>query len=172
VSILPYALETGCRPQAAGGIVSLHEAYYSKAWGFGAAFRDKVSRELSEFLSRFDPELDFQANAFAATGLVGSITLDVTGGGPDGAHLRWFIVDDQARGTGLGRKLMASAIAHCDRAAKGKAWLTTFAGLDAARALYEAHGFRLKHESDVDQWSGGVREQLFLREPPVAGAAL
>jgi hypothetical protein len=45
-------------------------------------------------------------------------------------------------------------------------WLTTFAGLDAARALYERYGFALADESDADQWQGGVREQLFKRPAP------
>ena len=52
------------------------------------------------------------------------------------------------------------------RGASSSVWLTTFAGLDAARALYERHGFRLVSESDIDQWSGGVREQRFERRMP------
>ena len=51
----------------------------------------------------------------------------------------------------------------CDKNGDGRVWLTTFAGLDAARALYERHGFVLTAERDVDQWSGGVREQVFER---------
>jgi hypothetical protein len=50
-------------------------------------------------------------------------------------------------------------------AARGwtRAWLTTFRGLDAARALYERHGFRLAAEEAADQWSGGVGVQRFVR---------
>ena len=66
---------------------------------------------------------------------------------------------------------MARAIEHADRVAAGRVWLTTFAGLDAARALYEWHGFTLVSESDNDQWQGGVREQLF-RRPAAVGASL
>ena len=61
------------------------------------------------------------------------------------------------------QELMDRAMAHCDSAGGGRCWLTTFAGLGAARALYERHGFVLDSESAVDQWRGGVREQLFAR---------
>ena len=54
-------------------------------------------------------------------------------------------------------------MAHCEALANGSCWLTTFAGLGAARALYERHGFVIDSESAVDQWRGGVREQLFVR---------
>ncbi|HSG94557.1 MAG TPA: GNAT family N-acetyltransferase, partial [Afifellaceae bacterium] len=80
-----------------------------------------------------------------------------------GAHIRWFIVDDSIRGSGMGRKMMQRAINHIDRFAEGRAWLTTFAGLDAARRLYEDFGFRLADERQDRTWGDPVHEQLFLR---------
>ena len=113
-----------------------------------------------------DPERDLFLTAWRGDALAGSISMDVSGGGPDGAHLRWFVVSDTARGSGLGKQLMARAIDHADRVAAGPVWLTTFAGLEAARALYERHGFVLSAQSEYDQWQGGVREQLFTRPAP------
>lgn len=156
------------RPGALADIVGLHARYYSRHWGFGLAFETKVAAELAEFLARLDPARDLFLTAYHDGRVLGSVTVDVAGGGPMGAHLRWFIVSDEARGTGLGGILLSRAMAFCD-AASVPAWLTTFAGLDAARALYERHGFQLASESAVDQWSGGVREQLFQRPAP-AGA--
>ena len=98
-----------------------------------------------------------------ASSAIASIAVDASGGGPAGAHLRWFIVGDQARGKGLGKQLMAEAMRFCDQNDHKLVWLTTFAGLDAARALYESHGFVLAAQKDSDQWSGGVREQVFER---------
>lgn len=43
-------------------------------------------------------------------------------------------------------------------------YLTTFDGLHAARYLYESMGFELTKETSVDQWNGGVREQLFVKD--------
>lgn len=151
----------GYRPGAIAGIVALHADYYSRNWGFGAPFECKVAGELAEFVAGMDEARDLFLCAWSGDALIGSIVVDVAGGGALGAHLRWFIVGEGARGTGLGRVLIERAMAHCRAAGASQAWLTTFAGLDAARALYERHGFALASESPVDQWRGGVREQLF-----------
>ncbi|OCW59093.1 hypothetical protein AWJ14_04635 [Hoeflea olei] len=142
--------------------------YYAPAWGFGLGFETKLAAELSAFLAGLDPARDLFATAWRDGRLIGSISMDVSGGGPRGAHLRWFVVSDAARGTGLGRRLLEQAIAHADAVSAGPVWLTTFAGLDAARALYERFGFRLAEELDRDQWQGGVTEQLFVRPAPVS----
>jgi hypothetical protein len=59
---------------------------------------------------------------------------------------------------------MARAMRFCDEQDVRRVWLTTFRGLDAARRLYERHGFRLAGENADDQWRGGVIEQKFVRE--------
>lgn len=159
----------GYRPGALAEVLGLHMKYYAREWGFGQAFETKVAAELSEFLARMDPERDLFLTAWRGEALAGSVSIDVTGGGPDGAHLRWFVVSDTARGTGLGKQLMRRAIDHADRVAAGPVWLTTFAGLEAARVLYERHGFVLSAQSEDDQWQGGVREQLFTRPAPIGG---
>lgn len=134
--------------------------------GFGLAFETKLASELSDFLARMDPVRDLFLTACRGDELAGSISMDVSGGGADGAHLRWFVVSDTVRGSGLGKQLMARAIDHADRVGAGPVWLTTFAGLDAARALYGRYCFALRSESDADQWQGGVTEQLFVRPQP------
>ncbi len=156
----------GYRPGDLGAIVVLHARYYSVHWGFGLAFETKIATEMAEFLSRIDPARDLFLVARDEGRVLGSVAIDASGGGPRGAHLRWFIVTDGARGAGLGGKLLARAISFCDERGYPLVWLTTFAGLEPARILYEKQGFRLVEESDVDQWKGGVREQLYERVVP------
>jgi ribosomal protein S18 acetylase RimI-like enzyme len=154
----------GYRPGSLAGVVGLHMDYYRDAWGFGIEFETKVALEMAEFLRRMEADRDLFLTAWDGEGrLSGSVTIDISGGGPRGAHLRWFIVSPATRGKGLGKELMSRAIAFCDKRAVPQVWLTTFAGLDAARGLYERHGFMLVTENDEDQWSGGVREQFFVR---------
>jgi GNAT superfamily N-acetyltransferase len=156
----------GYKPGALAGVLRLHMDYYARDWGFGLAFEVKVAAEMAEFLARFDRHRDLFLTAWRGDQLAGSVSLDVSGGGPDGAHLRWFMVSDAERGSGLGKQLLARAISHGDSVAAGPVWLTTFAGLDAARALYEQFGFVLESESVTDQWQGGVAEQTFIRPAP------
>lgn len=154
----------GYRAGALAAVVRLHADYYSRAWNFGVAFEAKVAAELGSFMQRLDPERDLALFAYNGNDLAGSIFIDASGDAPaPTAHLRWFIVGDAVRGSGVGKQLMQAAMRFCDDTDRQSVWLATFAGLDAARALYEAHGFSLTAEADVDQWSGGVREQRFER---------
>lgn len=56
--------------------------------------------------------------------------------GERGAHLRYFILDDHARGTAINSQMLNRAMAYADKHCVGKCWLTSFAGLDAARHMY------------------------------------
>jgi GNAT superfamily N-acetyltransferase len=156
----------GYRPGALAAIVGLHAGYYARHWNFGLPFETKVGAELAEFLARHDPQHDLFLVAYSDGDAVASVIIDQTGGGPRGAHLRWFIVSEQMQGKGLGADLLGRALAFCDERGYERVWLTTFAGLDAARGLYDRHGFVLTGEADSDQWSGGVREQVFERRLP------
>jgi GNAT superfamily N-acetyltransferase len=153
----------GYRPGALAAIVGLHASYYARHWNFGLPFETKVGAELAEFLARHNRERDLFLVAYSDGEVVGSVIVDESGGGPEGAHLRWFIVSEGLQGKGLGADLLGRAVSFCDERGYERIWLTTFAGLDAARALYEKHGFVLTGEAESDQWSGSVREQTFER---------
>ena len=155
----------GYRPGALADVVRMHIDYYSENWGFGVAFETKVAGELSEFLSRYSPEKDLFLAAYHPDGqCIGSISVDCQDVAGKGAHIRWFIVNQKYAGGGLGRMLMSEAINHCDSAHIAQSYLTTFEGLHAARKLYESFDYRLAEEREVDQWAGGVKEQLFVRD--------
>ena len=152
----------GYRPGALADIVGMHARYYSENWGFGCSFETKVAREMAEFLERLDVKNDLLLVAYLDGKAVGSIAIDSEKTKMDGVHLRWFIVGEKGANRGLGKQLMAKALAFCKSNDVHRIWLTTFAGLDAARALYEQNGFQLESESEVNQWGGNVREQLFV----------
>ena len=153
--------ETAYAPRALADIIRLHMDYYAPTWGFGLPFETKLAVEIGRFLQRYDAARDLFACAWKDKDLVGSVTLD-GGDIEDGlSHLRWFIVSDAARGTGLGGRLITQAVHFAREKSHDGIFLTTFSGLDAARHLYEKAGFTLVHESEIDQWGGGVREQRF-----------
>ncbi len=159
-------IETEFFPGSIGAIASLHGEYYAHHWGFGTFFEAKVATELSAFALRKSRD-DLILLAQDGDGLIASLILDLNDpeSGERGAHLRWFFTADRCRGTGWGQHLMTTAMAHVDTLAGGRSWLTTFAGLDTARALYEAHGYALETESDGAAWGVRVREQEFRRDP-------
>jgi len=159
----------GYRPGDTGRIISLHMDYYAPTWALGAPFEAKLASELGTFLDGFRPDRDALFCARRADGgLDGAIA--VSGEGEGRARLRWFIVGADGRGRGLGRDLLDAALGFCRANGFSSVWLTTFAGLDAARTLYERAGFRMVAENDDDQWQGGVREQRYELNLEMEGA--
>ena len=147
-------------PGALARLVEMHALYYARAWGFGAFFEAKVAREAGEFaaaLPRGDSRLWF---ARLHDRVVGSIAID--GRQSASAHLRWFILDDASRGAGTGAALLDAALAFCRAQSFPSVYLWTFAGLDAARRLYESRGFRLVGEKSAESCGARVREQRLV----------
>lgn len=159
-----FDVREGYHPGIIGSVAQLHAAYYSQSYGFGAVFERKVATEMSEFMSRIDGPGNTTFSAFDRGELLGSVTIDGEDLGRDESHLRWFIVSPRARGTGIGRLLMSKATSFVDQHASEKTRLWTFKGLDAARHLYERHGFTLAQETPGNQWGTEVIEQEFVRE--------
>jgi len=158
-------LGNGYRPGAIGRIVEMHADYYSRNWGFGVFFEAKVAAELSAFMGRFEEGRDGLWTILDGERLMGSVAIDGTKAdtGEEGAHLRWFIIDPQLRGTGWGKRLLNEAVSFCDGKGYRKIYLWTFAGLTPARRLYESFGFRLVLQQEGTQWGTIVTEQLFER---------
>lgn len=137
--------------------------YYAAHWGLGLYFEAKVATELAAFLSRFDPAHDGAWFAQARGEIIGGIFIDGSDAAGTGARLRWFIVDPAYQGLGLGNRLMTEAISFCRQKQFKRVYLTTFAGLNAARHLYEKFGFKLCHEGDGSHLTGtsSLVEQVF-----------
>jgi DNA-binding MarR family transcriptional regulator/GNAT superfamily N-acetyltransferase len=159
----PIEIVSGYRPGLIGRVVEMHAAYYSRHSGFGQFFESAVASGLAEFAGRLDRPRNAIWTAVQDDRIVGSIAIDGEDLGDHQAHLRWFILDGGNRGRGVGRRLLGEAVAFCDRAGFAAARLWTFKGLDAARRLYEAHGFTLTKEAPGTQWGAEVIEQQFTR---------
>jgi GNAT superfamily N-acetyltransferase len=152
----------GWRPGALGTIVALLATYHCPRYGFGPAFETKVAREFAEFLDRYDADHDRLFLALRDERVVGGMAID---GGDEnaatqGARVRWFILADECQGRGVGSRMMDEAMRFLDQRF-ARCYLTTIAGLDAARTLYERRGFRLVEESEATNWGAAVTEQRF-----------
>lgn len=151
----------GYRPGAIGKIAELHGTYYSKHWKLGLFFEARVATEMSEFLSRMNEAYDGFWLARKDGEILGSIAVDGSKRDTEGAHLRWFIVAEKHQGLGIGNKLLRKAVEFCKERKFKRVFLWTFAGLDAARHLYEKFGFALSLEQKGNQWGATVMEQTF-----------
>lgn len=152
----------GPRPGLIGDVAALHGRYYAANWDFPVYFEAKVASEMAAFFSRFDAARDIVLSVDGADGrIAAAITLDVTDPAlPKGqGHLRWFIVSDELRGRGLGRRLIGDVLAGARERRLRSIYLTTFRGLDAAAKLYGDAGFRVTDECEGATWGRTVTEQ-------------
>ena len=154
-------IEAGYTPGAIGRIAELHGTYYHDHWGFGLFFEAKVAMDLAEFLKRYDKGQDGFWTLWLDGRIEGSIAVDGLHADGEGAHLRWFIVSDLLRGKGAGNQLIEKAVDFCRSSGFERLYLWTFDGLNAARHLYEKHGFKLVEEHRGTRWGAEVKEQRF-----------
>ena len=152
---------TGYVPGVIGKITEAHGVYYHEHWGLDMSFESQVGRELSEFLARFRQGQDGLWVANVAGAFAGSVAIDGSDAGTQGARLRWFIVTPAFQGSGIGKTLLGKSIRFCREVGYTRVFLWTFEGLETARCLYESEGFRLSQEHEVRQWGREIKEQRF-----------
>ncbi len=139
----PVTLRTGPRPGDLGSIVHLHGVVYAQERGFGPSFEAYVAGTLSDFVrSGGDRQRLWVAERDGR--IVGCIA--IVAAAPRTAQLRWFLVDPCARGAGLGKRLLAEAVAFCRDCGYAEVVLWTESALTAAAHLYRAAGFRKTEE--------------------------
>ena len=156
-------IHKGYLPGSIGRVVEMLGTYYANNWNFGSFCETKEATELSESISRYDPEQDAFCSVVKDSRVEGSLTIDGIHAADEGAHLRWFIMSDDLRGQGFGERLINEAVAFCKIRNYPRTYLWTFAGLHAARKLYENAGFVLVQEQRGQQWGTEVTEQTFVQ---------
>jgi len=150
---------SGFIPGCLSILCGIQSEFYAREWGFGHIYESVIANGVSEFLTRFDEDKDFVRLVLKNNQIVGGITIDHRDGKT--AQLRWFIVSDQLRGTGIGSKIFAEAISFIKNNRIAHVYLTTFQGLDKARIFYESVGFKLTHEESASTWGKVITEQRF-----------
>jgi N-acetylglutamate synthase-like GNAT family acetyltransferase len=79
----------------------------------------------------------------------------------DEAQLRWFLLDPEIRGRGVGRYMFEDALAFCRASGYRRAFLLTVDVHTEAAALYRSAGFRLTEEHPALLWGAERLEQRY-----------
>ena len=153
-------ITSGYAPGAIGRVAELHGLYYGREWGFGPKFEAEVATELAEFIQRYDPACDLFLCAWRGDTIIASLTLDhQQADGETGARIRWFIAAPEALGTGIGHRLFSELLGFAATTSQSSIYLWTFAGLTAARRIYDKAGFVLTTELGEDDWGPTITAQ-------------
>jgi peptidyl-dipeptidase Dcp len=136
-------IRTHLQPGDIGYIIYLHGSLYKKEYGYGISFEVYVAEGLCEFCNRYNAQKDRVWIAEHGQRIVGFLLLMNRG---DAAQLRYFIIEPEYRGIGLGKKLMELYHAFLLECGYTASYLWTTSELYTAASLYRRLGFTLVEE--------------------------
>lgn len=129
-----------------GWVVERHRDLYRRERGWDDRFGSLVAGVVDGFERGWDPTRERGWIAELKGRRVGSVFLVRHPEREGVAKLRLLLVEPEARGLGIGRRLVAECTAFARAAGYRAITLWTSSVLDSARRLYEAEGYRLVRE--------------------------
>ncbi len=138
------------RPGDVGYLIYLHGELYAKEMQYNLEFEAYVCKTFYDFLPKYDPSKDRVFLATYHDRIVGAVA--IIGHSKKLAQLRWLLVHPDMRGVGLGKKLVADAMAFCREKQYRQVYLLTTHQQTTAAALYEREGFTKTEEIPQEMW--------------------
>jgi len=132
-------------PGDLGWIVQRNAALYSSEYGFNTDYEGLVARIVADFAEDHDPHLERVWIAELDGRPVGCV-MCVRDEAPGTARLRLLLVEPDARGLGIGDRLVAAVVGFAREVGYRDLVLWTNDVLTAARHVYQRHGFVLATE--------------------------
>lgn len=150
------------RPGDLGWVVQRNAVLYTQEYGWDRSYETLVARIVADYAEHLDPARE---NAWVAeldgrpVGAVFCVRKDDTT-----AQLRLLLVEPDARGAGIGARLVAECLEFARAAGYTSMMLWTNDVLVAARRLYQKAGFELVEENRHHSFGRDLVGQIWRRE--------
>jgi ribosomal protein S18 acetylase RimI-like enzyme len=139
------------RPGDFGAIIEHHGRLYAAEYGVDSSFEAHVAAAVARAALRGFPR-ETEAIWIVEREGVHAGSLAMTDEGDGVACVRFFVLDSDLRGQGLGRRLLDELLDTARANGFERAVLETFSDLTAAAHLYREHGFRETGADTGPRW--------------------
>ena len=160
-------IRTEIRPGDLGYLIYRHGKVYGEENGYGVAFEVYVAGGICEWYQTYDPRRDRFWFCEHDGRIVGNLLLMHRD--EQTAQLRYYFLESDYRGRGLGKKLMELFMEFLRSRGYTSCYLWTTQEQEAATALYRRYGFRLTEEKPSTAFGKSLIEQRYEWNSKVAG---
>jgi len=158
VSLDEISIRTDLRPGDLGFVIYMHGALYCQEYGYTVQFENYVAKGLCEFYEKYDPKRNRVWISEHNGRRIGFLLLMDRG---EAAQLRYFLIEPDYRGLGLGSKLLNLYMDFLQACGYKTSYLWTTHELHAAAALYKRLGFQLTEEKESSAFGKPLIEQRY-----------
>lgn len=159
MTVNDISIRTHLIPGDLGYIIYRHGKLYSEEYNFSVEFEAYVSAGIYEFYKNYDAARDCVWICEHNDTIVGFVLLMHREN--HAAQLRYFYLERNYRGIGLGGKLMQLYMEFLKEKKYKSCYLWTTNEQQAAAALYKKHGFILTEEISSTTFGKALTEQRY-----------
>jgi len=152
-------IRTSITPGDLGYVMFRHGKLYGDEYQYGVSFETYIGAGLYEFYRNYDPVRDHVWICEQGDRIIGFLLLMHRANNM--AQLRYFYLEPEFRGRGLGNELMKLFVAFAEKCGYRAAYLWTTHELTAAHHLYKKFGFALTEEKPSTDFGKPLVEQRY-----------
>lgn len=158
IDLKEISIRTELCPGDIGYVTHMHGRLYHREYGYGLQFESYVAKGLCEFYEKYNPERNRIWACQHNDRMIGFLLLMDRG---TAAQLRYFLIEPEYRGIGLGSKLLDLYMEFLRACGYKESYLWTTHELTAAAALYKKLGFALTEEKESNSFGKPLIEQRY-----------